>query len=78
MIQPPDSLFCLIRRHFNNSDNVVCQKKQKTNVIPGNMNDVNNYYIKFFFHFSIFLNVASVAKEECLSRKYVMNVAKEE
>ena len=42
------------------------------------MNDVNNYYIKFFFHFSIFLNVASVAKEECLSRKYVMNVAKEE
>ena len=42
------------------------------------MNDVNNYYIKFFFHFSIFLNVANVAKEECLSRKYVMNVAKEE
>ena len=68
-IQPPDSLFCLIRRHFNNSDNVVCQKKQKTKVIPGNMNDVNNYYIKFFFHFQYSLKCGQYGQRRIPKQK---------
>ena len=68
--------FNLLIRSFALLDDILitqvmwyAKKKQKTKVIPGNMNDVNNYYIKFFFHFQYSLKCGQCGQRRIPKQK---------